>query len=73
MKKPEEFERRKLPSKEERAARKVLRKADARVAMAEHENAAEAFAKNRERLREERLAREAAEPHSPPKKKKADS
>jgi hypothetical protein len=27
--------------------------------MAEHENAAEAFAKNRERLRAERLAREA--------------
>jgi hypothetical protein len=53
------FERRKIPSKEEKQARKVLKEADARVAMAEHENAAEAFAKNRERLRAERLAREA--------------
>ena len=31
------------------------------MAIAEHENAAEAFAKNRERLRTERLAREAGE------------
>ena len=36
--------------------------------MAEHEKAAEAFAKNRERLKAERLAREAGEP---PKRKTA--
>ncbi len=58
-KEPDEFERPKSLSKEEKQARKELRAADARVAMAEHENAAEAFAKNRERLRAERLAREA--------------
>lgn len=56
-KEPGEFERRKLPSKEEKQARKELRAADARVAMAEHESAAEAFARNRERLRAERLVR----------------
>ena len=60
-KKPDEFERRKLPSREEKQARKELRAADARVAMAEHEKAAEAFAKNRKRLKAERLAREAGE------------
>ena len=48
-------------SKEEKLARKELREAEAKVAMAEHENAAEAFAKNRERLKAERLAREASE------------
>ena len=61
IKTPDWFERRKLPSKEEKQARKALKEADARVAMAEHEKAAEAFAKNRERLRAERLAREAGE------------
>lgn len=70
-KEPDKFERRKLPSKVEKQARKELRAADARVAMAEHESAAEAFARNRERLRAERLAREAGDPPSPPKKKKA--
>jgi hypothetical protein len=38
--------------------------------MAEHEKAAEAFAKNRERLKADRLAREAAERAAPPEKKK---
>ena len=61
MRKPKKSERRKLPSKEERQARKELREADARVAMAKHEKATEAFAKNRERLKTERLAREAGE------------
>ena len=56
--------------KEQKQARKELRQVEARVAMAEHENAAEAFAKSCERLKAERLAREAgATP--PPKKKKA--
>jgi hypothetical protein len=72
MKAPDEFERPQRPSKEERAARKALREAEARVAMAEHENAAEAFAKNRERRKAERLAREAGDPPSPPKKKRQD-
>ena len=60
-KRPKEFEPRKPLTKEERQARQELRAADARVAMAEHESAAEAFAKNRERLRAERLAREAGQ------------
>jgi len=64
-------EPRKPISKEERDAGKVLRDADAQSALIEHANAAEAFDKNRERLKAERLAREAAEPPSPPKKKKA--
>jgi hypothetical protein len=67
MKAPDWFKpQRKLPSKEEKEAVKALKEADARVAMAEHEKAAEAFAKNRERLKAERLAREAGEP---PKRK----
>ena len=69
MKTSGECEPRKPISKEEREARKVLREADARVAMAEHEKAAKAFDKNRERLKAERLAREAAESAPPPKKK----
>jgi hypothetical protein len=38
--------------------------------MTEHANTAMAFDNNRERLRAERLAREAVEPLAPPKKKK---
>ena len=68
---PGEFEPRKPLSKEVREARKVLRDGDAKSAMTEHANAAKAFDKNRERLRAERLAREAVEPPPPPKKKKA--
>ena len=64
-------EPRKPLSKEQKQARKELREAEAKVAMADHENAAEAFARNRERLRAERLAREAGELPPPPKKKKA--
>jgi hypothetical protein len=56
-----------LLSKEQREARNEIRAADARVAMAEHEEAAKAFAKNRERLKAERLAREAGE--APPNNK----
>jgi hypothetical protein len=47
-------------TKEERDARKAFRQVDAEKAMTEHEVAQEAFAKNRERLKAERLAREAA-------------
>jgi hypothetical protein len=61
MKRPKEFEPRKPLSKAQKQARNELRAAEARVAMAQHESAAEAFAKNRERLKAERLAREAGE------------
>jgi hypothetical protein len=52
-------ERRTL-STAEREARKVFRDADAKVAVSEHERAQQAFHANRERLKAERLAREAA-------------
>lgn len=45
---------------EERRARDATRRADAEQAMREHEAAQRAFYANRERLRAERLAREAA-------------
>lgn len=61
----DKYEPRKPLSKEQKQARKELRATEAKVAMAEHESAAEAFAKNRERLKAERLAREAGEPPSP--------
>lgn len=61
MKEFDKFEPRRPLSKEQKDARKELRAADARVAMAEHEKITEAFAKNRERLKAERLAREAGE------------
>ena len=48
-------------SKEQKHARKERREAEARVATAANAKAAEAFARNRERLRAERLAREAGE------------
>jgi len=67
---PGEYEPRKPISKEEREARKELRDADAKSAMIDHANATKAFDKNRERLKAERLAREAVE-LPPPKKKKA--
>ena len=57
---PGEFEPPKPTTKAERAARKAFRQADAGKAMTEHEIAQEAFSANRERLKAERLAREAA-------------
>jgi hypothetical protein len=48
-------------SKAERDARKAFRQVDAEKAMTEHEIAQKAFFANRERLRAERLAREAVE------------
>jgi hypothetical protein len=53
-------------SKAEREARKAFRQVDAATAMSEHEIAQAAFSRNRERLKAERLAREAAAP--PPTK-----
>jgi len=57
-------------SKAERAARKALRELDAEMAMTEHEIAQKAFPVNRERLKAERLAREAAGTPSATKKVK---
>ena len=51
---------RRTPTAAEREARKVFRNADAKVALSEHERAQQAFHANRERLKAERLAREAA-------------
>jgi hypothetical protein len=52
----------KPPTKSERDARKAFRTVDAKKAMTEHEIAQKAFSNNRERLKAERLAREAAAP-----------
>jgi hypothetical protein len=48
-------------TKAEREARKVFRQVDAENAMTEHEAAQKAFHANWERLKAERLAREAAD------------
>lgn len=48
-------------TKAEREARKAFRQGDGKAAMTEHETAQEAFLNNRERLKAERLAREAVE------------
>jgi hypothetical protein len=61
MKKPDKFERPKPLSKEEKQARKERREAAARIATAENAKAAEEFARNRERLKAKRLAREATD------------
>jgi Tfp pilus assembly protein PilX len=65
---PGEVEPPKQITRAEREARKAFRQADAATAMSEHEIAQAAFSKNRERLKAERLAREAAAP--PPAKSK---
>jgi hypothetical protein len=49
-------------TKAERDARKAFRQDEAKKAMTEHELAQAAFSKNRERLKAERIAREAAGP-----------
>lgn len=57
----------------EREARKVFRQQEAKTALTEHETLQKAFTKNFERLRAERLAREAAaapEPIAKTKKKR---
>ena len=56
-------------SKAEREARKAFRQADAASAMSEYEIVQKAFAKNHERLKAERVAREAAA--VPPSKTKS--
>jgi hypothetical protein len=57
---PGEFEPAKPITKEQREARKAFRQVDAKQAMTEHEIAQKAFSANRERLKTERLTREAA-------------
>ena len=57
---PSKLEPRKPITKAEREARTVFRKVDAEKAMTEHEIAQKAFSANRERLKAERLTREAA-------------
>jgi hypothetical protein len=54
------FER-KVTTPAEREARKAFRQVEAVKAMTDHEKAQKAFNDNRERLKAERLAREAAE------------
>ena len=56
---PGEFEPPKPITKAEREARKAFRQLDAKTAVTEHEIAQKAFAANRERLKAERLMREA--------------
>ncbi len=58
---PGNIEQLKPVTKAERDARKAFRQEDAKVGMTEHETAEKAFSNNRERLRGERLAREAVE------------
>jgi hypothetical protein len=60
MKIPGEAQPPKPITKAEREARKAFRQVDAEKAMTEHEIAQKAFSNNRERLKAERLAREAA-------------
>jgi hypothetical protein len=57
---PAKFEPSKPITKAERDARKAFRQVDAEKAMTEHEIVQKAFHANRERLKAERLAREAA-------------
>jgi hypothetical protein len=56
---PGEVEPSKPMTKAEREARKAFRQVNAEKAMSEHDIAQKAFSKNRERLKAERLAREA--------------
>jgi hypothetical protein len=56
---PGEFEPPKPMTKAEHDARKAFRQVDAKKAMTEHEIAQKAFSANRQRLKAERLTREA--------------
>jgi hypothetical protein len=59
-KKPSKFEPRKPMTQAEREARKAFRQVDAEKTITEYEIAQKVFSANRERLKAERLAREAA-------------
>jgi hypothetical protein len=67
---PYEIEPPRQPTKAEREARKAFREVDAKKAISDHDLAQKAFYKNKERLKAERLAREAEAPTEPPQKKK---
>ena len=69
---PGNLEQPKPVTKAERDARKVFRQDDAKAGMTEREAAEKAFSNNRERLKTERLAREASapDPVTKPKPKK---
>jgi hypothetical protein len=54
----------------EKAAQRAFRDLDASNAITEHENEQQAFHKNRERLKAERLAREATAPPAAARKAK---
>lgn len=60
----------KKPTAAQREAQKAFREADAKVAMSEYERNQKAFHANRERLKAERLAREAAATGKPARKQK---
>jgi hypothetical protein len=62
MKTPRGNEPPKQISSAEREARKAFREVGAKTAMSDHDIAQTAFSQNRERLKAERLAREAAAP-----------
>jgi hypothetical protein len=66
---PGEFEPPRPMTKAERDTRKAFRQVDAEKAMTEHE-IAKAFSANRERLKAERLAREASATVAPKAKTK---
>ena len=68
---PGEVEPPRQITKAEREALKAFRQVEAEKAMSEYEIAQEAFSKNRERLKAERLAREAAGPPATITKPKA--
>jgi len=67
---PGKFEPPKPITKAERDAHKAFRKVDAEKAMTDNETAQKAFHANRERLKAERLTREAAGTPAPAKKAK---
>ncbi|WFU69299.1 hypothetical protein [Bradyrhizobium sp. CB2312] len=56
---------RRTPTAAEREARKVFRDTSAKVPVSEHESVQQAFHANRERLKAERMAREAAAKQKP--------
>jgi hypothetical protein len=57
------------PTSAQREAQKAFREAGAKTAMSEYERAQKAFHANRERLKAERIAREAASGEVAPKRK----
>jgi hypothetical protein len=69
---PYEVEPPRQPTKAEREARKAFREVDAKKAISDHDLAQKVFYKNKERLKAERLAREAEAPtqSQEPQKKK---